>query len=281
MEACIKLLLSLAVAAAVNGFELEGSQTSYAKFPRWQACQNGSLSLEFKTTWPDGLLLYSDDGGKYDFTEIKLVNGMVRLRLNLGGGAIIITAGQNQHDNKWHKVELRRRGEDTVLTLDNIDHTRSSPGSEFAFGNLTQNSFVFIGGMPIAYSAKLSLLALPSVMFEPRFRGSIRNLLYRNCGGAEERFDMIASQGVRTNNRDECEMDNPCHNGGVCISTDTGSICDCTNTDYEGQYCEAGESTFITCLGSVSVWWVCQRRQYINLISCPLYLLLCSDCKAK
>lgn len=32
--------------------------------------------------------------------------------------------------------------------------------------------------MPNWYNAKLALLALPSVIFEPRFRGTVRNLVY-------------------------------------------------------------------------------------------------------
>lgn len=37
--------------------------------------------------------------------------------------------------------------------------------------------FVFIS-IPNRYNSKLTLLALPSVIYEPRFRGSIRNLVY-------------------------------------------------------------------------------------------------------
>ncbi|GIY74191.1 hypothetical protein CEXT_699081 [Caerostris extrusa] len=40
---------------------------------------------EFPTREPNGLLLYTDDGGTYDFFEVKLVEGNARLRFNLGG----------------------------------------------------------------------------------------------------------------------------------------------------------------------------------------------------
>lgn len=40
-------------------------------------------------------------------------------------------------------------------------------------------SFRFISFRPYRrYNSKLTLLALPSVIYEPRFRGSIRNLVY-------------------------------------------------------------------------------------------------------
>ena len=50
-------------------------------------------------------------------------------------------------------------------------------GLEFG-RNFSANSFVYIGGLPSFYSTKLSSLALPSAVFEPRFRGSIRNIVY-------------------------------------------------------------------------------------------------------
>lgn len=40
-----------------------------------------------------------------------------------------------------------------------------------------------MGGMPNWYTTKLALLALPSVIFEPRFRGSVRNLVYTDQPG--------------------------------------------------------------------------------------------------
>ena len=222
-------------------FRLEGSQTSFAKFPKWRPCQNGSFTFEFNTAHQNGLLMYMDDGGKFDFLELKLVGGVIRLRLNLGEGTTILTVGQNLNDRQWHKVEVARSEEDTTLIVDKESQTQKSQGSEFAFGNLTKNSFMFVGGMPITYSAKLSLLALPSVMFEPRYGGSVRNILYSNCGKPLVREDMIESRGVRTNSLDLCEEENPCKHQGICISTDTGSICDCSGTEYEGQLCETGE----------------------------------------
>jgi len=85
-------------------FVLDGGQNSYTQFKKWNAAANGSLELEFKTDQPNGLLLYTDDGGTYDFFELKLVEGALRLRYNLGGGAQIITVGRDLNDSHWHKV---------------------------------------------------------------------------------------------------------------------------------------------------------------------------------
>lgn len=91
------------------GFILDGTQNSYAQFRKWYSGLNGSLELEFKTEQPNGLLLYTDDGGTYDFFELKLVEGALKLRYNLGGGAQIITVGRDIHDGHWHKVQVSIR----------------------------------------------------------------------------------------------------------------------------------------------------------------------------
>lgn len=172
------LALVLVLLGGASAFVLEGSQTSYAQFRKWNAGLNGTLELEFKTEQPNGLLLYTDDGGTYDFFEIKLVEGALRLRYNLGGGAQILTVGRDLNDGHWHKVAVRRHGERTSLTVDGVMQSRVSRGKEFNFGSLASNSDVFVGGMPSWYNSKLTLLALPSVIFEPRFGGAVRNLVY-------------------------------------------------------------------------------------------------------
>lgn len=163
-------------------FILDSSNSSYAQFDKWNVALNGSLRFEFKTDQPNSLLLYTDDGGTYDFFEIKLVEGALRLRYNLGSGAQILTVGRELNDGTWHKVTVRRDGEKTLLTVDDSTQSKISRGKEFYFGNLATNSDIYIGGMPTWYSTKLTRLALPSVIFEPRFGGIIRNLVYADVG---------------------------------------------------------------------------------------------------
>uniref|UniRef100_T1IME3 Laminin G domain-containing protein n=1 Tax=Strigamia maritima TaxID=126957 RepID=T1IME3_STRMM len=219
-------------------FVLEGSPTSYAQFRKWHAGLNGSLEFEFKTEDANGLLMYTDDGGTFDFFEVKLVEGALRLRFNLGGGASILTVGHNLHDNAWHKVSIVREFEETRLVVDKELQSRVSRGNEFYFGNFTTNSYVYMGGMPGWYSSKLTQLALPSVIFEPRFRGAIRNVVYANDEGPAKRQEMIEYKGVRFQKLDVCEHQDPCQHGGICISTDNGAICNCRAIDFEGTFCE-------------------------------------------
>ncbi|XP_046401405.1 neurexin-1 isoform X2 [Ischnura elegans] len=239
--------------ALVSGFALEGSQTSFAQFRKWNPGLNGSLEFEFKTESANGLLLYTDDGGTYDFFEVKLVEGALRLRFNLGGGAHILTVGRDLSDGHWHKVRVTRDVERTSLTVDGATRTKVSRGREFHFGSLRTNSDVFVGGVPTAwYGSRLALLALPSVIFEPRFGGSVRNLVYADEETAVARRQearMKDFKGIRGNaSTDACEEHDPCQHGGICISTDSGPICECRNVDFEGVHCEKdkapSEATF-------------------------------------
>lgn len=225
---------------------LEGSLTSYAKFPPWEMSENGSLKLEFQGHFPDGLLLYMDDGGRYDFIEVKLVDAVARLRFNLGGGTCVVTLGQSLDDGVWHSLELQRRTAETTFTLDTISETQHCCSTDCQFGNVSRNSDLFVGGLPIEYGARLSMLALPSVMFEPRFKGSVRNLVYTDFGGSSEHVQMIDSRGLRTTDRSECDVSNPCHHDGVCVNTDSGSLCDCSLIDYVGKLCNTGKDFSFT-----------------------------------
>ncbi|XP_055525432.1 neurexin-1b isoform X3 [Wyeomyia smithii] len=359
------LILVCASSHCCSGFMLDGSQNSFAQFRKWYTGLNGTLELEFKTEQPNGLVLYTDDGGTYDFFELKLVEGALRLRYNLGGGAQIITVGRDLHDGHWHKVQVLRNDEHTTLTVDGVSQSRTSRGKEFLFGKFATNSDVFVGGMPNWYNSKLALLALPSVIFEPRFRGSVRNLVYSDQPGVSPRrqemrqprdikcgdspcdltaiprekvtrdthqhnynsknynyehhhhhldhnkhhqtnrqlkkialpsslpplppqpssspsgaaataaattlrterdaqssgvyppnYDLVhncvrtlpSDKGLRSNVTDACERHDPCQHGGICISTDSGPICECRNLEYEGPYCERdkapSEATF-------------------------------------
>lgn len=222
------------------GFVLEGSTSSYARYPCWEPGLNGSIVFEFKTDQSDGLLMYNDDGGQFDFFEIKLLSGSLRLRLNLGSGAATVQVGSDLNDYMWHKAELKRDAQKTHLIVDDkLENTVTFHSRDLMFGNVSTNSDVFFGGIPKYYHQRLSTLALPSVVFEPHYKGHIRNIVYMTESNVD-RPGMIDSVGLRYNQVDKCEVENPCQHGGLCISTDTGATCSCSFVDYTGDFCETG-----------------------------------------
>ena len=236
------LLLLWSLLHACTSFNLDGRPGAFAKFPSWEPCLNGSFSFEFKTDSQNALLVYLDHG-KFKFFELKLVGGSLRLRVNLAEGTVIVRGGEKLDDSQWHKVEVRQDNERTILTVDGVHNSRTAPGkvTEFSEGSSDREVFMFFGGLPREFDNQLLLLALPSVVFEPRFRGSIRNLFFRDCGEEPHRPEMVDSLGLRSIDVDLCERGNPCLNGGVCLSTDDGLLCDCAKTEYEGERCDIGK----------------------------------------
>ncbi|XP_037079238.1 neurexin-1a-like [Pollicipes pollicipes] len=242
-----RCVLAAAVLGLTAGIVLDGSKHSFAQYPKWRPGLNGSLQFEFRTTQPNGLLVFTDDGGRNDFFEVKLVEGSLRLRYNLGDGAQMLGLGRGLNDGRWHRVTVTRRHARTTLTVDHISEDKvAGPGGEYRFGTLDTNSHVFVGGLP--HSFRVTQVALPGVVFEPRLAGEVRNLVYTSVDGVERRQDMTAFKGVRWNGVDACAQHDPCQHGGICISTDTGAACECRNLDFRGAFCEKekppSEATF-------------------------------------
>ena len=78
----LPLLFLLSVSSS-SAFFTYGTNNSYVQYPRWQACLNSSIGFEFKSNNKNGLLFYTDDGGQYDFFELRLENRKLMLRFKL------------------------------------------------------------------------------------------------------------------------------------------------------------------------------------------------------
>ena len=159
-------------------------------------------------------------------------------------------------DGDWQSVEVIRKSDVITLKVNNaalattsLSKSSISPPPPSSSSNTSSSleqpspaeseSFAFIGGFPREYDSKKSgTLAVPLVEFEPRFRGSVRNLFYRNCSGVTLRPEMLSSSGILSQDVDRCVKDNPCLNGGRCLTTDDGRICECKDTEYQGDRCE-------------------------------------------
>ncbi|CAL4109958.1 unnamed protein product, partial [Meganyctiphanes norvegica] len=198
--ACLLVVLSgvlcLAHIGGVQGYLFEGSPTSFAQFPRWLPGGNGSLQFQFLTSEPNGLLLYTDDGGSFEFFEVKLVEGSVRLRYNLGGGAQLLTAGRGLNDQQWHSVRVTRDYNRTRLEVDGILEVRIvSRALDHEFGSAGVNTPVWVGGLPDLVARQVGgRLTLQVVTLEPRFRGHIKGLTYITRDSIPRHQDIVSSQ---------------------------------------------------------------------------------------
>lgn len=167
-------------------------------------------------------------------------SGRVRAVLNIVDGRdghIQIDVGNNVNDGDWHRVEIKRNRMETTLIVDGDTSSKFAFGSDFNFGDLRSNNEVFFGGLPSFYEQDLRRLALPSVVFQPRFSGQIRNVLYNNCSCSTQRADFLGGDDVSPYPREACEQRNPCREGCICVSTDTEPACDCSEMQcISGKY---------------------------------------------
>uniref|UniRef100_H0ZFH7 Neural cadherin n=1 Tax=Taeniopygia guttata TaxID=59729 RepID=H0ZFH7_TAEGU len=98
----------------------------YAWFRPIRPCFESSLSLEFITVVPDGLLLYSgplsnpEPGSTENFIAIELSGGIPVLKMSHGSGSVVLQfpSHLNVADKKWHRLEVRTNGQAVRFTLD-------------------------------------------------------------------------------------------------------------------------------------------------------------------
>ncbi|XP_056022330.1 neurexin-1a-like isoform X4 [Ostrea edulis] len=246
-------ILFFILLSSISCFKLEGSSSSYAKFQKWRPCQNGSLYFEFQTSIPSALLLYTDDGGYTNYFELSLLVGALQLKVNLGGSQVRLNIGSNLNDSRWHKVGISRQGRTVTLTVDQLSTSQEFYRQNLEFG-MGRNSPVFIGGLPSRYRDRQSELTLRHVVYQPYLRGYVRNVLYSNCGEKLIRPEMLDHSGI-VGDTNICKQD-PCKNGGVCITMETETKCDCSWTEFEGEFCEVEtKKSEVTFFGSEYIFY--------------------------
>ncbi|XP_041374685.1 contactin-associated protein like 5-1-like [Gigantopelta aegis] len=140
----ISVVLLLIFISCTESITFLGRSTTYSRFPKWNACVNSSLSFDFKTTSStEQLLMYTDDNGRYDFFQLALVSGQVRLWMNLADeqdGVVELLVGKALNDGAWHHVKVRRNRMNTTLFVDTYQSSMMSFGQDFLFGDPNQST---------------------------------------------------------------------------------------------------------------------------------------------
>ena len=113
-------------------------------------------------------------------------------------------------------------------------------GAGGTFGNSQNDSYVYVGGLPSSYWRRMSSLSAPSAMFLPRFNGYVRNVLYGNCSCMRLRAGLpLDGDGytILSHTDDSCDSPGVRHNCTrqcLCIGTDHGRRCDCSDAGCNG-----------------------------------------------
>ncbi|XP_010772589.1 neurexin-3a-like, partial [Notothenia coriiceps] len=96
---------------------------SYLALPKWNTKRVGSISFDFRTSEPNGLILFThgkaqdrrdakgQKNNKVDFFAVELLDGGLFLLLDMGSGTIKVKATQAKvNDGAWHHVDIQRDG---------------------------------------------------------------------------------------------------------------------------------------------------------------------------
>ncbi|XP_056302738.1 neurexin 2a isoform X4 [Danio aesculapii] len=234
--------------------------TAYVTLPRWNGKKAGSVSFDFRTTEPNGLLLFShgrpqgskDRRPRVDFFAMELLDGFLYLLMDMGSGSIKIKVGNKKvNDGEWCHVDFQREGRKGSISVNG----RSLPfstneGSEI----LDLDGEMYLGGLP----ENSGDLSLPPEVWTARLRlgfvGCVRDLFVDGRSKDLRRLaELQSAPGVssfctRETHR-RCSSE-PCVHGGRCREGWNRHVCDCTGTGYMGPNCEM-ESAVLSYDGSM------------------------------
>ncbi|XP_058262255.1 neurexin 1a isoform X6 [Hemibagrus wyckioides] len=217
------------------------SRTSYVTLPTLQAYYSMHLFLQFKTTSPDGLILYNRGDGN-DFIVVELVKGYLHYVSDLGNGAHLIKGNSNAplNDNHWHNVMISRDTNNLhTVKIDTKITTQTTMGAK----NLDLKGDLFVGGV-----SKDMYKDLPKLVHSKEgFQGCLASL---DLNG---RLPDLLSDALSTTGQVErgCEgpsttcQEDSCSNQGVCLQQWEGFTCDCSMTSFGGPLCNDAGTTYI------------------------------------
>ncbi|XP_069633994.1 neurexin-2-like isoform X2 [Haliaeetus albicilla] len=210
---------------------------SYVALATLQAYASMHLFFQFKTTAPDGLILFNSGNGN-DFLVVELVKGYIHYVFDLGDGPSLMKGNSEQplHDGRWHEVSVAREGGTLHgLRVDGRPVTQHGQGAR----NLDLKGELYIGGVSKGLLGRLPKLVasrggfqgcLASLDLNGRLPDLLADALHR-VGHVQRGCD-----GPSTTCTEES-----CANQGVCLQQWDGFTCDCTMTSYGGPVCNDRE----------------------------------------
>ncbi|XP_061911369.1 neurexin-1a isoform X7 [Entelurus aequoreus] len=217
------------------------SRSSFVTLPTLQAYYSMHLFMQFKTTSPDGLVLFNRGDGN-DFIVVELVKGYLHYISDLGNGAHLIKGNSNSplNDNHWHNVHISRDTNNLhTVKIDTKVTTQTTMGAK----NLDLKGDLYIGGV-----SKEMYKDLPKLVHSREgFQGCLATV---DLNG---RLPDLLADALATVGQVErgCEgpsttcQEDSCSNQGVCLQQWEGFTCDCSMTSYAGPLCNDAGTTYI------------------------------------
>ncbi|KAM4599210.1 neurexin-1a isoform 8-T9 [Fundulus diaphanus] len=237
---------------------------SYIILNKWNAKKTGSISFDFRTTEPNGLLLFSHGKPKQqpkdsktphtlkvDFFAIEMLDGHLYLLLDMGSGTTKTKAvNRKVNDGEWYHVDFQRDGRSGTISINTLRTAYTAPG-ESEILDLDDN--LYLGGLPENKMGLVFPTEVWTALLNYGYVGCIRDLFIDGQSKDVRRLaEVQKAAGVKPSCSKEppkqC-LSNPCQNNGVCREGWNRYVCDCSGTGYLGRSCER-EATILSYDGS-------------------------------
>ncbi|XP_051731922.1 neurexin 3b isoform X11 [Ctenopharyngodon idella] len=237
---------------------------SFLGLPKWNTKRVGSISFDFRTSEPNGLILFtqgkpqdkkdsrSQRSNKVDFFAVELLDGNLYLLLDMGSGTIKVKATQSKvNDGAWHHVDIQRDGRSGIISV-NSRRTPFTASGENEILDLEGD--LYLGGLPDNRVGLVLPTELWTAMLNYGYVGCIRDLF---IDGRSKDIRQIAEAQNGVGIKSSCSKvtgkqcdSNPCKNNGICKEGWNRFICDCTGTGYWERTCER-EASILSYDGSM------------------------------
>ncbi|XP_078144843.1 neurexin-1a isoform X18 [Centroberyx gerrardi] len=237
---------------------------SFIILNKWNAKKTGSISFDFRTTEPNGLLLFSHGKPKQppkdstspqtlkvDFFAIEMLDGHLYLLLDMGSGTTKTKAvNKKVNDGEWYHVDFQRDGRSGTISINTLRTAYTAPG-ESEILDLDDN--LYLGGLPENKMGLVFPTEVWTALLNYGYVGCIRDLFIDGQSKDVRRLaEVQKAAGVKPSCSKEppkqC-LSNPCQNNGVCREGWNRYVCDCSGTGYLGRSCER-DATILSYDGS-------------------------------
>ncbi|XP_051958572.1 neurexin-1a-like isoform X21 [Xyrauchen texanus] len=238
---------------------------SFITLDKWSAKKAGSISFDFRTTEPNGLLLFSHGKPKpqiqkdpkspktlkVDFFAIEMLDGHLYLLLDMGSGTTKTHAvNKKVNDGEWYHVDFQRDGRSGTISVNSIRTPYNAPGESEI---LDLDDILYLGGLPEDRAGLIFPTEVWTALLNYGYVGCVRDLF---MDGQSKDIRRIAEVQRAVGVKPSCSkeppkqcLSNPCLNSGTCREGWNRYVCDCTGTGYLGRSCER-DATILSYDGS-------------------------------
>ncbi|XP_078793438.1 neurexin 1a isoform X18 [Oryzias latipes] len=227
---------------------------SFVALSKWTAKKAGSISFDFRTTEPNGLMLFSHGKPrqlqrkdprtpptvKVDFFAIEMLDGHLYLLLDMGSGTTKTKAiDRKVNDGEWYHVDFQRDGRSGTISVNSVRTAYTAPGDSEI---LDLDDALYLGGLPEDRAGLIFPTEVWTALLNYGYVGCIRDLF---VDGQSKDIRRLAESQRAVGVKPSCSKDqskqclsNPCQHNGICREGWNRYVCDCSGTGYLGRSCE-------------------------------------------